>query len=69
MTQVKNLFDIPGTGGFRAVGKETHDMPLGGGQIHLRQLAGNGLIHGAVEPLQPGAVVLIQREHLSFLKR
>ena len=67
MAQMEFSLDIPGTGRFLLIGKESHDPALGGSEIHFLQGGGHGLVSTPVEDPDEMSIFVVQNDHL--LKR
>ena len=61
---MEGFLNILGAGGRFAMGKKTHDMPLGSGQIHGFQRVGHGLVGAPVQDPDQMSVMVSQKDHL-----
>ena len=64
VTQLERGFDIPGAGWFLLMGKVTHDVALGSGQLHFLQFRRHGLVGTPVEDPDEMTQVILQNDHL-----
>ena len=67
MAQMEFSLNIPGTGRFLLIGKESHNPALGGSEIHFLQGGGHGLVSTPMQDTDIMAVFVVQNNHL--LKR